>query len=132
MNPNMIWSKNETEDLLLSMNKNCETVVKQIYRKAEGTLELKLTQPTETFFFNAPISIEGCWMPGLTGSKIYNSIFNISDENIKFEVSTDNFDEFPFEELKDDLEEIFIISDIPPSHVQDEKIGPRIFQVDRN
>ena len=70
MNLNMIQSKNETEDLLLSITKNCETVVKQTFTKADGTLKVKLTKPRETFRFNPPISIEGSWMIALTNLEV--------------------------------------------------------------
>ena len=43
MNLIMVQPKNETEDLLLSITKNCEKLVKQTHRKAEETLEFKLT-----------------------------------------------------------------------------------------
>ena len=39
MNLNMIRLKNQTEDLLLSVTKNCETLIKQTHQKAEETLE---------------------------------------------------------------------------------------------
>ena len=51
MNLNMIPPKNQTEDLLLSITKNCETLNKQTDRKAEGPLEFKLTKPKQTFPF---------------------------------------------------------------------------------
>ena len=38
MNLNMIRPKNETEDLLLSLTKNCESLFNQTHRKAEETL----------------------------------------------------------------------------------------------
>ena len=44
----MIRPKTETENLLLSITENCETLIKQTHRKAE-TLEFKLT---EHFFSN--------------------------------------------------------------------------------
>ena len=34
----MIRPKNKTEDLLLSIPKNCETLIEQTHRKAEETL----------------------------------------------------------------------------------------------
>ena len=43
----------------------------------------------------------------------------------KFEFHTDNFDEFSFSELKDELDEILSISDITPYHLQHDKTGPR-------
>ena len=39
MNLNMICPKNETQDLLLSVTKNCQTLFDQTHRKAEETLE---------------------------------------------------------------------------------------------
>ena len=41
------------------------------------------------------------------------------------------FDEFSFEELKDELEEIPNISDITPYRLRHEKIGPRIIEAYR-
>ena len=35
MNLNMIRPKNQTEDLLLSTTKNCQTLIEQTQRKAE-------------------------------------------------------------------------------------------------
>ena len=55
-------------------------------------------------------------MIGLVNLEVYNSIFIKTEENNKFELCTDIFDEFSFEELKDELEEILSISDITPSH----------------
>ena len=62
----MIGPENETEDLLLSMTKNCETLIKQTQRKAEEILEFELNKPRETFHFKPPVSIEGSWVIGLT------------------------------------------------------------------
>ena len=53
----MIRPKTETEDLLLSKTEHCETLIEQTQRKAEGTLEFKMTKPRKTFHFNPPIQI---------------------------------------------------------------------------
>ena len=82
----MIRRKNETEDLLLSITINCQTLIEQTRRKAEETLEFKMTKPKETFHFKPPISIEGSWMIGLTGLEVYISIFNITEEKNKFQL----------------------------------------------
>ena len=66
----MIRFKNET-DLLLSITKNCEKLIIQNHRKAEDTLEFKLTKPRETFYFDPHISIEGFWMLGSTSLQFY-------------------------------------------------------------
>ena len=47
----MIRLKNEKEDLLLSITKNCQTLIDQTHRKAEKTLEFKMNKPRETFHF---------------------------------------------------------------------------------
>ena len=59
MNLNMIRPKNETGDLLLSITKNCETLIEQTHRKPEETLELKMNKSRETFHFSPPIQIHG-------------------------------------------------------------------------
>ena len=124
----MIRPKNQTEDLLLSITKNCEKLVEQTHRKPEETLEFKMLKPRETFHFNPPIHIKGEWMLGLIDLEVYNSIFNINTTNNKFELYTHIYDEFSFAELKDELEEVLEISDITDDHLQDETIAPRIFE----
>ena len=86
MNLNMIRPKNETDDLYLSITKNCETLIHQIHTRPEETLEYKLIKPRETFHFNPPVQIKGDWMIALTDLEVYKSIFNITKENNKFEL----------------------------------------------
>ena len=124
----MIRPKTEIEDLLLSITKNCEKLVEQTHRKPEETLEFKMLKPRETFHFNPPIQTKGDWMIGLVDLEVYNSIFNITNENNKFELYTDTFDEFSFEEIKDELEEILHISNFTDEHLQHETITPRIIE----
>ena len=47
MNLNMIQPKSETEDLLLSITKNCGMLIEQTHRKAEETLEFKMHKSKE-------------------------------------------------------------------------------------
>ena len=126
MNLNMLQPKNQTEDLLLSITKNCETLIEQTHRKAEETLEIKMIKPREIFHFKPPIQIQEDWMIGLTNLEVYNSIFNITEENNKFELYRDLTAKFGFLELKDELEEILNISRITNKHLDDEIIGRRI------
>ena len=121
MNLIMVQPKNETEDLLLSITKNCETFFKQTHTKAEETLEFKLAKSRETISFKPPTSIEASWMIGLTSLDTYNSIFKKAHENNQFQLFTDTFDEFSFEKLKDELEDVLSISDITPAHLEHEK-----------
>ena len=122
----MIQPKNETENLLLSITKNCETLVQQTHRKTEETLEIKMIKSRETFHFNPPIQTEGDWMLGLIDLEVHNSVFNITKENNKFELYTDTFDEFSFEELKDEIEEILNIPEITDNVLEDDILAPRI------
>ena len=126
MNLNMIRPKNETEDLLLSITKNCETLIEQTDTKAQETLEFKMTKPREIFHFKSPIQIQGDWMIGLTNLEVYNSIFNITNKNKKFEIYRDTSTKFGFIELKDELEEILNIPHITNEHLDDEVLGRRI------
>ena len=129
MNLNMIIPKTETEDLLLLFTKNCETLIKQTRTRRQKTLEIKLSKSRETLSFKPFINLglDFNWMLGLMTLEVYNSIFNITHENNKFELHTDTFDEFSLEELNDELEEIVNISNNSHEHLQDEIIGPRIF-----
>ena len=126
MNSNMITPKNETEDFLLSITKNCETLIKQTHRKPKETLEFKMVKPREIFHFKSPMEIKGDWMIGLVNLEVYNSLFNITEKNNKFELYRDTSDKFGFLELKDELEEILDISHITNEHLDDEVLGPRI------
>ena len=47
MNVEMIRLKNEKEDLLLRITKNCGTLYKQTHTKPQNTLENKLTKSRE-------------------------------------------------------------------------------------
>ena len=66
-------------------------------------------------------------MIGLRFPEVYN-FFVISEQYNKFDVYTDNFDEFSFTELKDKRDKILSISHITPSHLQYEVTRPRISQ----
>ena len=127
----MIRPKNQTEDLLLSITKNCETLIEQTHRRPEETLEFKMNKSRETFHFKPPIQIKGDWMIGLTDLEVYNSIFNITEENNKFELY-----KFPdekaggvtYEKVRDEIEKDLDIEDITAEDLQDEIIGPIIIE----
>ena len=129
MNLNMIRPRNQTEDLLLSITKTCETLMKQTHRKAEETLEFKMIKPRQTFHFNPPIKTKEDWVLGLVDLEVYNSIFNITEENNKFQLY-----KFPdekaggvtYEKVRDEIEKDLDIEDITASDLQDDIIGPII------
>ena len=131
MNLNMIRPKNETENLLLSITKNCETLIEQTHRKPEETLEFKMIKSRESFQFKPPIQVKGDWMVGLTDLEVYNSIFNITEENNKFKLY-----KFPdektggvtYEKVRDEIEKDLDIEDITAEDLQDDIIAPIIIE----
>ena len=127
----MIRPKNETENLLLSIIKICETLIEQTHRKPQETLEFKMIRPGETFHFNPPVHIKRVWVLGLTDLEVYTSIFNITKHNNKFELYI-----FPDEKcggntnekVRDEIERDLDISDITAVDLQDDIIGPNIIE----
>ena len=131
MNLKMIRSKNETENLLISNSKNCETLIQQTHRKPEETLEFEMNKPRETFHFNPPKSIEGSWMLGLTSLEVYNSIFNIIEENNKstlYKFPDEKRGRISFEKVRDEIEKELGITNITPVDLQDNITSPIIIE----
>ena len=56
MNLNMIQPKNKTEDLLLSITENCQTLIEQTHRKADETLKIKEDQTRKNIPFQSTYS----------------------------------------------------------------------------
>ena len=126
----MIRPKNETENMLLSITKNYETLIKQTHRKPEETIEFKITKPRETFLFNPPFQIKGDWMLGLTDLEVYNSIFNITEENNHFELykfPDEKTGGISYTKVRGEIEKDLDISDITATDLQDDIIAPITF-----
>ena len=127
MNLNMIQPKNITEDLLLSITKNCETLIQQTHTKPQETLEFKMTKPRETFHFKTPFQIKGDSMIGLTDLGVYNSIYNITEENNKFELykfPDEKAGGISYTKVRDEIEKDLDIEDITAADLQDDIIAP--------
>ena len=131
MNLKMIRPKNETEDLLLSITKNCETLIEQTHRKPEETLEFKMAKSRGTFHFNPPIQVKEDWMLGLIDLEVYNSIFNITEKNNKFEIykiPDAKAGGVTYEKVRDEIEKDLDIEDITAADLQDDIIAPIIIE----
>ena len=127
MNLKIIQPKNKSEDILLSITKNCETLNDQTHRKAEGTLEIKMTKPRKTFCFKPPIKNKKDWMLGLTSLEFNNSIFTITEQNNKFELynfPVEKAGGVPYIKVRDEIEKDLGISHITAADLQDEIRGP--------
>ena len=84
MNLKMIRPKIETEDLLLSIIENCQTLIEQTHTKPEETLEYKMIKPRENIPFKPPTQIKEDCLIGLTSLEVYNSLFNITEKKSNF------------------------------------------------
>ena len=123
----MSQPKNATENILMSITKFIETLIHQTHRKAEETLEFKLAKSRELIHFNSPIQTKGDWIIGLMSLEAYKFIFNITEQNKKFELH-----EFPdqksggisYENVRDEIEKNWEISDITAIDLQDEIMAP--------
>ena len=117
----MISPKNKTEDLLLSITKNCETIIEQTHRKPEKTLEFKMIQPRETFHFNPPVEIKEKWMIGLRDLEVYNFIFviNTTNKNFKlYKISDEKAGVVSYIKFRDEIERDLDILDITATDLQ--------------
>ena len=131
MNLNMIQPKNETEDLLLSITKNCETLIEQTHTKPQETLEFKMAKPKETFHFKPSIQINGDWLIGLTDLEINNSIFNITEENNNvqlYKFPDEKAGGVTYEKVRDEIKKDLGIEDFTAEDLQDDTIGPIIIE----
>ena len=86
-----------------------------------------MTKPTETFHFKPSIQFKENWMLGLVNLEVYDSIFNITEENNKFEIYRDTPTKFQFLDLKDELDEILNIPHITRDYLLDDETASRNF-----
>ena len=90
-----------------------------------------MIKPRQTFHFNPPIQINGNWTIGLTDLDVYNSIFNITEENNKFQlykIPDKKSGGISYTKNKDEIEKDLDISVITATDLQDDIIGPIIFE----
>ena len=80
----MIRPRSETEGLLRSFNKICETLIKKTRRNPEETIEVILIEPREKFFeLSIIFGLDSHWMVGLVSLEVYRSIFKKKQYIIK-------------------------------------------------
>ena len=97
----------EIEDLILSKNGKCGTLVEQTHSKPQKTLEFKFTQPMGTFQYKPSINLGlgSNWMIVITSLEVYNSNSQKIRKKNKFGLHTDLFDGISFTELKKEVED---------------------------
>ena len=90
-----------------------------------------MIKPREIYCFKPSIQNQGDWMIGLTNLEVYNSIFNITEENNKFELY-----KFPDEKrggisytkVRGDIKKDLGFVDITAADLQDDIIAPIIIK----
>ena len=87
MNLNAYKPKNTTEDFLLLVIKNTGKLIQQAETKTQDFLQFRWTRSRESSSFDTLQLESGEWMLGLTSLEVYNSIFTITNENNKIEIS---------------------------------------------
>ena len=74
------------ESLLLSIAKSNLDIVENTLSKPQETLEFKMNKQKESFSFNVPLELPEKWMMGVTSLEVYNTVYNITEKNNKFEI----------------------------------------------
>ena len=76
-------------ELLLLIKKHADTLIEQTKTKPQGTLEYKTKKRIETFSFHPSINLsEGKWLLAVFSFEATSSVFNITDENNLFSITT--------------------------------------------
>ena len=75
--------------MLHLIEKNTDTLIEQTKSRPQQTLEFKMSKQMQTFSPNPPINLigEDKWLLAVT-SAATNSVFNITNENNNFSLST--------------------------------------------
>ena len=131
MNLNMIRPRNRTEDLLLSITKNCETLIKQTHKKAEETMEFKMIKPRKTIHCNPPVQVKEDWMFGLTDLEVYNSFVNITEQNNKiklYKFPDSKLGVVSYENVRDENEKELDLPNTTDTDLQDDIIASIIVE----
>ena len=88
-----------------------------------------MNKSREVFHFKTPIQIKGDWMIGLIDLEVYNSIFNITEENNKLQLyKFPEAGDVAYERVRDEIEKDLDFEDITAADLQDEIIGPIIIE----
>ena len=90
-----------------------------------------MIKPRKTFHFTPPIQIKGDWMIGLTDLEVYNSIYNVTEQNDKlklYKFPDEKAGGVSYTEVRDEIERVLDISDITATDLQDDIMGPIIIE----
>ena len=74
--------------MLLLTKTHSDTLIEQTRSRPQETCEFQMKKRMKTFSCDPPINLseEGKWLLGVTSFEATNSVFNITDENISFQL----------------------------------------------
>ena len=77
-------------NLILLMKKHTDALIKQLKSKPQETLEFKLNKQMQFFSFSPTINSveERKWLLAITFCESINSVFNITNEDNSFPITT--------------------------------------------
>ena len=79
-------------ELLLLIKKHTDKLIDQTRTPSQETLEFKMNKQMGSFSFIPPKNLsEGKWLLGVTSFGETNSVFNITNENKSFSISTPSY-----------------------------------------
>ena len=90
-----------------------------------------MNKSRKIFHFKPAIQVKEDWMLGLTDLEVYNSIFDITEENNKFEVykfTDEKAGGISYAKVRDEIEKDLDLSDITAVDLQDDLIDPIIIE----
>ena len=65
-------------------------IVENILSKPQETLEFKMNKQKGSFSFDVPLELQEQWMMGVTSLEVYNTVYNITEKNNKFQIQLTN------------------------------------------
>ena len=77
------------EILFLNMAKSLLDIVENTHSKPQETLEFKMNKQKEYFSFDIPLELPEKWMMGVTSLEVYNTVYNITENNNSFLILLD-------------------------------------------
>ena len=94
MNLDMIRPRSKTEVFLISLTKNCETLIKQTLIKTQGTLDFKNSKSRDFFWYKPSSNLgpNSNWMVALTNLEVNKSFLEIRQKINKLELYTHTLD----------------------------------------
>ena len=69
----------------MSIAKSDLDFVENTLSKPEETVEFKMTKQKESFSFDVHLELPEQWMMGITSLEVYNTVYNNTEKNNKFE-----------------------------------------------